>query len=158
MTRKISDFYYESLFLRDRLLQQLIDKYGSLHKAGLHIGKSYAYFYSACICKRLNTILEVCRKTGISIKWVLDKNENNPYAELWYNDLDITYGNLLRMGNSIFYKRLDKVRDKSSVSIFSKLRKTESCNISLSTLLYFSYYFNVKPIDLLYSDCLDLVA
>lgn len=156
--KRISDFYYEALFIRDRLLLKLEEKYGSLFKAGLAIGKSGTYFYSGSPCKRVATILDICRKTNISIKWVLNKDCNNVQEDIFYNNFDFDYSSLIYKFNANLYSRDCVNKDRSSVCILGKLKQNKVRNISLETLLYFSYHYKLKPLDILFSPTLQMVA
>lgn len=155
--REVSDFYYEACFYKDRLLDKLVEIYGSLNKAGLSQGHSCAYFYTSSICKRINTIAEVCKKANISLTWFFDKNVKDHTQHLYLDDY-IDLSPIRDLANSHKYVRLGTVQSKSAISILSRIKRGES-NINLETLLYLSWYYNKKPIDLLfYPKVQELVA
>lgn len=148
-TREISDFYYEACFYRDRLLDKLVQIYGSLNKAGLKQGHSCAYFYSTSICKRVNTVAEVCKKANISLDWFFDKTQNNHLYNIYLNDNVVDLAPIRDLSNAHKYFRFDTVQNRSVISILSKIKKGET-NISLETLLYLSWFYDKKPTELLF--------
>lgn len=128
---KWGDEYYTILDTIDRLIEIIRDKYGSLCKASVHYGKSYAYFtytlYTACKAPRTKTLKELCEFLNVSMDYVVFGTNKEEYT----GPKEITYKNFIDMYNTVY-----KGRKCSSVSsLLSMYNKTGHLQVPLKYLI-----------------------
>lgn len=126
------DNYYRRLEIRDRLIDHLYEKYGSLYKASIACGKSKGYVGNFNTLFGINSLYEFCRVSDISLEYILTgKNKSG------FTPVEITYKNILKE-----YYAERKPRNHSAIvmAVF-KIKHQANPNFGLNTLLTLSDHF-----------------
>lgn len=124
--------YYRRLEIRDRLVDCLYDKFGSLYLASKAYGKSPAYIGNFCTLFRINSIYDMCRIADVNIEYILTgKNKSN------FIPVEITYKNILK---EYYAKRKPRHHSAMVMAVF-KIKHQTNPNFGLNTLLTLSDHF-----------------
>lgn len=126
------DNYYRRLEIRDRLVDCLYDKFGSLYSASKAYGKSPSYIGNFGTLFRINSIYDVCRLADVNIEYILTgKNKSN------FMPVEITYKNILK---EYYAERKPRHHSAMVMAVF-KIKHQANPNFGLNTLLTLSDHF-----------------
>lgn len=126
------DNYYRRLEIKDRLIDHLYEKYGSLYQASIACGKSKGYVGNFNTLFRINSLYEFCRISDISLEYILTgKNKSG------FTPVEITYQNILK---EYYAKRKPRHHSAIVMAVF-KIKHQTNPNFGLNTLLTLSDHF-----------------
>jgi hypothetical protein len=136
-----SDYYYDVLNVYDRLIAEIKQKYHSIEKASLSIGKSRGYLYQSDTIGSVQKLNELCEKFDIDFEFVLlGKNNSHHYTKRTIN-LKNLYNKYLEHKYKTFHSNTVK-------AIMCMVKKGKN-NIKIATLLMFSDLFKTSPLKLI---------
>lgn len=126
------DNYYRCLEIKDRLIDHLYNKFGSLYKASIACGKSKGYVGKLNTIFSIKSLYEFCRISDINLEYILTgKNKTN------FIPIDITYKNILK---EYYSKRRPRQHSAIVMSVY-KIKHQNNLNFGLNTLLTLSDHF-----------------
>lgn len=124
--------YYRRLEIRDRLVDCLYDKFGSLYSASKAYGKNPAYVGNFNTLFRINSIYDMCRLADVNIEYILTgKNKSN------FVPVEITYKNILK---EYYAEKRPRGHSAMRMSVH-KIKHEEKPNFGINTLLTLSDHF-----------------
>lgn len=136
-----SDYYYDVLNIYDRLISEIKQKYNSIEKASLSIGKSKGYLYQSNTIGSVKKLNEICEKFDFDFDYIL-LGKNNTHH---YTKRKINFNNLLKLYQEHKYKTRSTNTAKATISMIRKGKN----NIKLATLLMFADLYKTSPLNLI---------
>lgn len=132
------EIYYMTLSIKNRIIDECINKFGSLGKASKQLFGDKTYMYQDSAAPKIKTILKICKECDISFDYIITGKEKKPFEQICEK-----YDNLV--------KEYEKARwiknpyDISSNVIIYRIKHKKQNTLSLHAFLKFVYRYKKLP-------------
>lgn len=133
---KDDDAYYDSLSVYDRVVEEVILKYGYLSKFADEVGLCRSTFYNK-ISLRTDTLLRCAKVLNISVNYLLTGKKKDVYKPI-----EERY-------TMVRAQRFPKNTDNTLLVIRSQLNKGIKKHLTVRSVLRFAKAFKCEPVDII---------